>query len=103
MRQQLPDGDWPQQHISGVFNRNCMISYSNYRCPLAAVALYTRFSALNLQHFAWQVGQRFAEAHIGAQHACHCEVKLAICHACRNIFPIWALAEYRSHVLNSAH
>ncbi len=29
---QLPSGDWPQQAISGVFNRNCMITYSNYRC-----------------------------------------------------------------------
>ena len=29
---QLPSGDWPQQHISGVFNRNCMITYANYRC-----------------------------------------------------------------------
>lgn len=28
---QLPSGDWPQEHITGVFNRNCMISYSNYR------------------------------------------------------------------------
>ena len=31
LRLQLPTGDWPQQHISGVFNRNCMISYANYR------------------------------------------------------------------------
>lgn len=31
MRQQEADGDWPQQHISGVFNRNCMITYANYR------------------------------------------------------------------------
>ena len=28
---QEDSGDWPQQHITGVFNRNCMISYSNYR------------------------------------------------------------------------
>lgn len=28
---QLSNGDWPQQHISGVFNRNCMITYANYR------------------------------------------------------------------------
>ena len=42
---QEEDGDWPQQHISGVFNRNCMITYANYR----------------------------------------------------NIFPIWALGEYRKH------
>ncbi|PSC70347.1 Cycloartenol synthase isoform B [Micractinium conductrix] len=47
IRLQEAGGDWPQQHISGVFNRNCMITYANYR----------------------------------------------------NIFPIWALGEYRSKVL----
>jgi len=31
MNSQLSSGDWPQQHISGVFNRNCMITYANYR------------------------------------------------------------------------
>lgn len=31
MAAQRQNGDWPQQHITGVFNRNCMISYSNYR------------------------------------------------------------------------
>jgi squalene cyclase len=31
MRAQQQSGDWPQQHISGVFNRNCMITYANYR------------------------------------------------------------------------
>jgi cycloartenol synthase len=31
MRAQQESGDWPQQHISGVFNRNCMITYANYR------------------------------------------------------------------------
>nr|XP_016478754.1 PREDICTED: cycloartenol synthase-like [Nicotiana tabacum] len=46
---QLENGDFPQQEISGVFNRNCMISYSAYR----------------------------------------------------NIFPIWALGEYRSRVLKA--
>ncbi|KAM0850553.1 hypothetical protein ACQ4PT_053002 [Festuca glaucescens] len=44
---QLDDGEFPQQEIIGVFNRNCMISYSQYR----------------------------------------------------NIFPIWALGEYRGRVL----
>jgi squalene cyclase len=24
---QLPTGDWAQESISGVFNKNCMISY----------------------------------------------------------------------------
>ena len=31
MSRQLPSGDWPQEHITGVFNRNCMITYANYR------------------------------------------------------------------------
>lgn len=31
IRAQQKNGDWPQEHITGVFNRNCMISYSNYR------------------------------------------------------------------------
>ncbi|CAN6445098.1 unnamed protein product [Victoria cruziana] len=47
---QMENGDFPQQEIIGVFNRNCMISYSAYR----------------------------------------------------NIFPIWALGEYRNHVLSAA-
>ncbi|CAL4981841.1 unnamed protein product [Urochloa decumbens] len=44
---QSEDGEFPQQEITGVFNQNCMISYSQYR----------------------------------------------------NIFPIWALGEYRNRVL----
>lgn len=44
---QLENGDFPQQEIMGVFNKNCMISYAAYR----------------------------------------------------NIFPIWALGEYRTKVL----
>lgn len=43
---QMENGDFPQQEIMGVFNKNCMISYSAYR----------------------------------------------------NIFPIWALGEYRSNL-----
>ena len=39
---QLANGDWPQQSISGVFNRNCMITYANYRniFPLWAIGSY---------------------------------------------------------------
>ncbi|XP_038973500.1 cycloartenol synthase-like [Phoenix dactylifera] len=44
---QMESGEFPQQEIMGVFNKNCMISYSQYR----------------------------------------------------NIFPIWALGEYRCRVL----
>lgn len=47
---QMKNGDFPQEEIMGVFNKNCMISYSTYR----------------------------------------------------NIFPIWALGEYRSRVLYSS-
>lgn len=28
---QLPNGDFPQENISGVFNHNCMITYTSYR------------------------------------------------------------------------
>lgn len=44
---QCEDGDFPQEEIMGVFNKNCMITYAAYR----------------------------------------------------NIFPIWALGEYRRHIL----
>ncbi|MED6111691.1 CRISPR-associated protein 1, partial [Stylosanthes scabra] len=46
---QMDNGDFPQEEIMGVFNRNCMITYATYR----------------------------------------------------NIFPIWALGEYRRHVLQA--
>ena len=44
MRLQRPNGDWPQQHISGVFNQNCMITYANYRniFPVWALGEYRR-------------------------------------------------------------
>lgn len=40
MKSQDESGDWPQQNICGVFNRNCMISYSQYRniFPIWALA-----------------------------------------------------------------
>uniref|UniRef100_A0A8C8IEG4 Terpene cyclase/mutase family member n=1 Tax=Oncorhynchus tshawytscha TaxID=74940 RepID=A0A8C8IEG4_ONCTS len=28
---QMPNGDWPQENISGVFNKSCAISYTSYR------------------------------------------------------------------------
>ena len=39
---QLPDGDWPQEGISGVFNRSCGITYTAYRnvFPMWALARY---------------------------------------------------------------
>ncbi|XP_067649211.1 lanosterol synthase-like [Haliotis asinina] len=31
MDRQLDNGDWPQENISGVFNKSCAISYTSYR------------------------------------------------------------------------
>ncbi|KAI8907346.1 terpenoid cyclases/protein prenyltransferase alpha-alpha toroid [Gorgonomyces haynaldii] len=31
MSRQLPNGSWAQEAIEGVFNKNCMISYPNYK------------------------------------------------------------------------
>ncbi|XP_041857392.1 lanosterol synthase-like [Melanotaenia boesemani] len=28
---QLPNGDWPQENIAGVFNKSCALSYTSYR------------------------------------------------------------------------
>lgn len=44
IRSQDENGDWPQQNICGVFNRNCMISYSQYRniFPIWALAEYKK-------------------------------------------------------------
>ncbi|XP_039163695.1 beta-amyrin synthase isoform X2 [Eucalyptus grandis] len=39
---QMEDGDYPQQELTGVFNKNCMLHYPNYRntYPLWALAEY---------------------------------------------------------------
>jgi len=39
---QRPNGDWLQESISGVFNKNAMISYSNFKniFPLWALGRY---------------------------------------------------------------
>uniref|UniRef100_A0A7S2U1C0 Terpene cyclase/mutase family member n=1 Tax=Lotharella oceanica TaxID=641309 RepID=A0A7S2U1C0_9EUKA len=40
---QLPSGDWPQEGISGVFNRSCGITYTAYRnvFPIWALGRYS--------------------------------------------------------------
>jgi len=42
MNMQLPDGNWVQESISGVFNANCSISYSGYKniFPIWAMGRY---------------------------------------------------------------
>jgi squalene cyclase len=36
---QLPGGDWPNEGITGVFNKTCMIHYDNYRRVMPVWAL----------------------------------------------------------------
>ena len=42
MERQLPSGDWPQEGITGVFNRSCGITYTAYRnvFPIWALGRY---------------------------------------------------------------
>ncbi|KAL7385423.1 hypothetical protein ABVT39_021673 [Epinephelus coioides] len=42
---QLPNGDWPQENIAGVFNKSCAISYTSYRNVFTIWTL-GRFSTL---------------------------------------------------------
>ncbi|XP_070812856.1 lanosterol synthase isoform X2 [Pituophis catenifer annectens] len=45
IEKQLPNGDWPQENIAGVFNKTCAISYSSYRNVFPIWTL-GRFSSL---------------------------------------------------------
>eukprot|EP01126_Amoeba_proteus_P004184 TRINITY_DN11414_c0_g1_i17.p1 TRINITY_DN11414_c0_g1~~TRINITY_DN11414_c0_g1_i17.p1 ORF type:complete len:580 (+),score=109.10 TRINITY_DN11414_c0_g1_i17:1123-2862(+) len=42
IKKQLPNGDWEQEGVSGVFNYNCAISYSGYKniFPIWALGMY---------------------------------------------------------------
>jgi squalene cyclase len=44
MTEQLPNGDWKQEGIAGVFNRACGISYTQYRniFPMWALGRYAK-------------------------------------------------------------
>ncbi|MBU0499786.1 MAG: terpene cyclase/mutase family protein [Gammaproteobacteria bacterium] len=44
---QQPDGDWPREPITGIFNKTCLIHYDNYRryFPLRALGEYLRATA----------------------------------------------------------
>uniref|UniRef100_F7DV81 Terpene cyclase/mutase family member n=1 Tax=Monodelphis domestica TaxID=13616 RepID=F7DV81_MONDO len=46
---QQPNGDWPQENTTGVFNKSCAITYSNYR-NIFPVWTLARFSLLYPQH-----------------------------------------------------
>ena len=49
--QQLPNGDWAQEGIAGVFNRSCGISYTNYRniFPMWALGRYVHYRPLEAE------------------------------------------------------
>jgi lanosterol synthase len=44
MSRQMANGEWLQEGIEGVFNKNCMISYPNYKFifPIWALGRYSR-------------------------------------------------------------
>lgn len=52
MSRQTPQGDFPQENISGVFNHSCGISYTNYRniFPIWALGRYNRMVAMPQVH-----------------------------------------------------
>lgn len=52
LEKQLPNGDWPQENISGVFNKSCAISYTSYRNVFPIWAL-GRFSQLYPERPCW--------------------------------------------------
>jgi len=45
MDRQQPNGEWLQEGIEGVFNKNCMISYPNYKFvfPIWALGSYHKY------------------------------------------------------------
>lgn len=47
LKHQLNNGDWAADAIAGVFNKNCMIDYSNYKniFPIAALARFAEMRA----------------------------------------------------------
>ncbi|XP_023486108.1 lanosterol synthase isoform X2 [Equus przewalskii] len=45
LRKQLPNGDWPQDNMNGVFNKSCAIHYTSYR-NVFPIWVLGRFSRL---------------------------------------------------------
>uniref|UniRef100_A0A8B9CD38 Terpene cyclase/mutase family member n=1 Tax=Anser brachyrhynchus TaxID=132585 RepID=A0A8B9CD38_9AVES len=46
INKQLPNGDWPQENIAGVFNKSCAISYTAY-CNVFPIWTLGRFCRLH--------------------------------------------------------
>ncbi len=53
LNRQTPEGDFPQENISGVFNHSCGISYTNYRniFPIWALGRYNRLFGTGVEEF----------------------------------------------------
>lgn len=58
------NGDWPQENISGVFNHNCMITYTSYRnvFPIWALGRYAGTRNSLLEWTAEDIVARFEPA-----------------------------------------
>lgn len=50
LQRQLENGDWAQESISGVFNYNCMITYSSYRniFPIWALNRFYQYNTIKI-------------------------------------------------------
>lgn len=61
---QEKNGDWPQENISGVFNHNCMITYTSYRnvFPIWALGRFARTGNNLLEWTAEDIVARFEPA-----------------------------------------
>uniref|UniRef100_A0A8C3CSG9 Terpene cyclase/mutase family member n=1 Tax=Cairina moschata TaxID=8855 RepID=A0A8C3CSG9_CAIMO len=54
INKQLPNGDWPQENIAGVFNKSCAISYTAY-CNVFPIWTLGRFCRLHPNRM-WDLG-----------------------------------------------
>lgn len=50
MRRQLPNGNWPQEGVKGVFNGSCGISYNSYKNYFPVWALGRYFNVYQPAH-----------------------------------------------------
>ena len=69
---QLDNGDWPQENISGVFNKSCAISYTSYRniFPIWALGRFarlyphSRLAGMMPVAWSWSTAARLCRCHL---------------------------------------